>query len=111
MAARKKAPARPVQAALQRLLDLATKAVPPSRMAREVDIIVREWSTAPEADPTEVKERLDELREQIAVGVADAEEQVSDVDRSEAAAVKQADVTLAALVATHDAAVRALAAL
>ncbi len=111
MAARRKRPARPVDAAIARLLALAAKGVAPHRMAREVEVIVAEWQGAAEADPDETRERLDELREQIVAGVADAEEQVADVDSSEPAAVKQAGLTLAALVATRDAAIRALAAL
>ncbi len=111
MAARPKSRISPVDGALHRLLDLAAKAVPPSRMAREVEVIISEWMREPEADPVQIKERVDDLRERVTAGVADAEEQVADVDRSEAAAVKQADATLAALVATRDAALRALAAM
>lgn len=107
MAARRPARLRPVDAAIIRLVALAGKGVQPQRMAREVEVIVSEWLNAPEADPAEVKAWLDELREQIAVGVGDAEEQVSDIDTSEPAAVKQAQATLAALVATRDAAERA----
>lgn len=109
MAARRQARVRPVNAAIARLLALAAKGVQPPRMAREVEVIVAEWLRAPEADPSEVKEHIDELREQITVGVGDAEEQLSDIDTSEPAAVKQAQVTLAALVATRDAAERASA--
>ena len=86
---------------------MAARGVQPTRMAREVEIIVSEWLGAADADPGEVKVRLDELREQLASGVVDAEEQVSYVDPDEAAAVKQAGVTLAALVATRDAVERA----
>ncbi len=50
---------------------------------------------------------LDELREQIVTGVGDAEEQVSYVDASDPGVVKQASLTLAALVASRDAIVRA----
>ena len=98
---------RPVDAAIVRLMALAAKGVQPQRMAREVEVIVAEWLHAPDADPAETKAWLDELREQIAVGVGDAEEQVSDTDTSEPAAVGQAQATLAALVATRDAAERA----
>ena len=97
----------PLNAALQRLMDLAAKAVPSHRMAREVDLIVAGWET--EADPAMLRERLDELLEQLATGVADAEAQRDDVDSSEAAAVKQAELTLSALVATRDAALAARA--
>ncbi len=111
MAARKPARLRPTDAALMRLLALAAKGVPPNRMAREVEVIVAEWQRAEDSDPLATKEWLDELREQIAAGVADAEEQVADADSSEPAAVKQAGITLAALVATRDAATRAMAGL
>ena len=106
--ARKPSRPRPVDAAILRLMALVAKGVAPHRMAREVEIIAGEWADAPEADPSEVRDRLDQLRELIAAGVADAEEQVSDVDTSEPAAVKQAAATLAALRATQDATARAL---
>jgi len=111
MAARKQARVRPVDAAIVRLMALAAKGVQPNRMAREVEVIVGEWLGEPETGPAGVRERLDELREQIVVGVGHAEEQVSDIDTSEPAAFKQANATLAALVATRDATARALVAL
>lgn len=109
MAARRQARVSPVDTALQRLLALVAKGVQPTRMGREVEVIVAEWRGTPGADPGETKDWLNELREQIVAGVADAEEQVSDADSSEPAAVKQAGLTLAALVATRDATLRALA--
>ena len=81
--ARKPARPRPVDAAILRLMALVAKGVAPHRMAREVEIIAGEWADAPEADPAEVRDRLDQLRELIAAGVADAEDQASDVDTSE----------------------------
>ncbi|MBR0653334.1 hypothetical protein GXW78_27025 [Roseomonas terrae] len=107
MAARRRAAIRPLDAALVRLQTMAARGVQPTRMAREVEIIVGEWLGEADADPADVKTRLDELHEQLASGVVDAEEQVSYVDPDEAAAVKQAGVTLAALVATRDAVERA----
>jgi len=109
MAARRQRTPSPVEGALVRLLALVAKGVQPNRMAREVDAIVAEWRGNAEADPLEIRERIDALREQVAAGVEDAAEQVSDADQSEPAAVKQAGLTLAALVATRDAAARALA--
>ncbi len=109
MAAGKSRRMRPVEAASVRLMALAAKGVPPPRIAREVEVIVAEWLRAPDADPSAAREWLDELREQIAAGVGDAEEQLADIDTSEPAAVKQAQATLAALVATRDAAQLALA--
>ena len=107
MAARQRAAMRPLDAALVRLQALAARGVKPARMAREVEMIVSEWLGEAGADPDEVKTRLDDLHEQLASGVVDAEEQVSYVDPDEAAAVKQAGITLAALVATRDAVQRA----
>lgn len=103
-----KSPVRLVDAALDRLTALATKGVPPSRMAREVGIIINEWSVLLRADLTAAKGHALELLEQLEAGVVDAEEQVADVDRGEDAAVKQANATLAALIATRDAARRAI---
>jgi len=51
------------------------------------------------------------MREQIVVGVADAEEQVSYVDPDDAVAAKQAGLTLAALQASREAVDRASASL
>jgi len=109
--ARPAKPVKPVNAALARLLALAAKGVVPLRMAREVEGIVAEWQAMPEADPYEIKERLGEMHEQLVQGVADAEEQVSDTDAADAQAVKQAAITLAALVATRDATMRAMSGL
>ncbi|HYZ33419.1 MAG TPA: hypothetical protein VE684_14205 [Crenalkalicoccus sp.] len=112
MAARKPRAARPVDAALQRLLALAGRSVAPNRMPREVGAIVAEWRQGSAGeDGIELKEQLEELREQLMAGVAAAEEAVSDVDSSEAGAVKQAGHMLAGLVATRDAAQEALATL
>lgn len=110
MAARKPRQVRPVDAALTRLLALAGKGAAPGRMAREVETIAGEWTATAAFDRMEVREWLDELREQLSEGVGHAEEQVSDLDSSEPAAVKQAGATLAALVATRDAATRAISA-
>lgn len=111
MAVKRSRPVKPVDAALARLLALAAKGVVPLRMAREVEGIVAEWQAMPEAEPYDIKERLAEMGEQLAQGVADAQEQVSDTDAADAPAVKQAANTLAALEATRDAAVRAMAGL
>ena len=111
MAARRWAAIRPLDAALVRLQTMAARGVQPTRMAREVEIIVGEWLGEADADPADVRIRLDELHEQLVSGVVDAEEQVSYVDPDEAVAVKQAGVTLSALVATRDAVARARGAL
>ena len=71
MAARQRAAMRPLDAALVRLQALAARGVKPTRMAREVEMIVSEWLGEAGADPDEVKTRLDELHEQLASGVVD----------------------------------------
>jgi len=109
MVARPKARVRPIDAAAMQLLALAARGVPPTRMAREVEVIASQWLNAEDAQPSEIKDRLNELREQLVAGVGDAEEQLADIDTSEPAAVKQAQGTLAALIATRDATQRALA--
>ena len=43
MAARQRAAMRPLDAALVRLQTMAARGVQPTRMAREVEIIVGEW--------------------------------------------------------------------
>ena len=108
MATQVKSSVRLVDGALERLTALATKGVPPARMAREVEIIIGEWDVLLRADPTAAKGHALELLDQLEAGVVDAEEQVADVDRSDDAAVKQANATLAALLATRDAARRAV---
>jgi hypothetical protein len=99
---------RPVDAAVIRVMAIAAKGVPPERMAREVEIIASEWRRDADSEPGEVNAWLDALREQLVAAVADAEEWLADADRSEPAAVRQAQATLDALIATRDAAQRAL---
>lgn len=72
-----------VGAAFERLTALATKGLLPARIAREVEIIIGEWSVVLRADPTAAQGRALELLEQLGAGVVDAEEQMADVDRSE----------------------------
>jgi hypothetical protein len=89
MAARKARPVRPVDAAIARLIALAGKGAAPGRMTREMEVIAAEWLAEPECDPLEIRDRLDELREQLTSGVVHAEEQVADLDASEAGAVSR----------------------
>lgn len=110
MAARTSRAARPVDAALQRLLALAGRGVAPARMAREVDAIIAGWrQDTPPEEETDLTEWIESLHEQLAAGVAAAEDALADTDQSDAGAMKQAAQTLAGLVATRDAAAGALA--
>lgn len=99
----------PVDGALARLADLAGRGVQPSRMSREVETIVSAWRDAPGAIASdEVSERLALLHEQLVAGVEAAAEQVSDVDRSDGAALRHAGLVHAALVAAAAAVEHAL---
>lgn len=104
MVAYAKSNVRPVDGALERLTALAARAVPPNRMAREVEILMAEWSRELQDDGGEMAGRTADLIERLDAGVVDAEEQLADVDREQEAALKQAEATLAALSACRDAA-------
>jgi archaellum component FlaC len=106
MAADLKSRLRPLDGAVQRIVTLAGRSAPPSRMAREVELIVSEWERELGGEIEPIQERVHELHEALVSGVADAEEQASDVDRSDVAAARQADATLVALMTCRDAAAR-----
>lgn len=99
---------RPIEAALTRLLTLAGRGAPPDRMAREVEAIVADWRLGAGEEPGELREQVEELREQLAAGVAAAEEQAAEIDLGEPGAARQAGRLLASLAAMRDAAQRAL---
>jgi hypothetical protein len=105
--AAKRAPARapaPAKAALQRLAELALKGSPPDRVAREVEAIAAGWlEGADDAMRQDIRERLGEMHDELAAGVDAAQDQVEDLDRSDAAGLKQAGRSLAALEAARDA--------
>ncbi|MBS7811183.1 hypothetical protein [Roseococcus pinisoli] len=106
MAATAKSRVRPLDNAVMRIIQLAGRGAAPSRMAREIELIISEWEQelGGEIEPT--RERVDGLHEMLVSGVADAEEQVSDVDRGDPAALRQAQTTLAGLTTCRDAALR-----
>jgi len=98
-----RAAASPVPAALERLARLAAAGTTPDRLVREALRIVAEWQADLELDAAALRERLELLRDDLAAGVADAAEQAGDVDQSDKAAARQANSTLRALQAVHDA--------
>lgn len=105
--ARKPPPARsipsPVPAALERLAKLSGTATSPDRMAREAQKIVADWQADPDLPADTLATRLEEMRENLAAGLASAEEQGGDVDGSDKAAVRQATATIQGLKAALDA--------
>ncbi|TCH99205.1 hypothetical protein EJV46_07935 [Roseococcus sp. SYP-B2431] len=108
MPAHAKSRARPLDAAVQRIITLAGRAASPSRMAREVEIIIGEWERELGGEVEPIQERVQELHEALVEGASDAEKQVWDVDRSDVAAARQAEATLVALTTCRDAAAQRL---
>lgn len=98
-----KSRARPLDEAVQRIVTLAGRNSAPSRMAREIQLIIAEWERELEGEYEPIRERVQDLHEALVVGVTDAEEQAADVDRSDARAGQQADATLVALATCRDA--------
>lgn len=96
----------PIDGAAMRIIQLAGRAAAPGRMAREVDVIISDWEQELGGDIDALKERVQILHEALESGVVDAEEQLADLDRGDAAAMRQATATLAGLTTCRDAAAR-----
>ena len=97
----------PVPAALERLATLSGAGTAAARMAREAERIIGEWQ-AEGLDASDLRERLEALRDDLAGGVAQAEEASGDVDSSDKGAVRQTRAMLDGLVAAHRAVMAAL---
>jgi hypothetical protein len=98
----------PVEAALARLAGLAGRGVTPSRMAREVEVLLASWRDGDRpAAPDEVAERLATMHEQLAAGASAAAEQLGDLDGDEPAAVRHATLVHASLAAAVEAVMQA----
>ena len=89
--------ASPLAAALERLSKLSGAGTAPDRMTRATEKLLADWQADPDLAPDALAERLESLRENLAAGVADAEEQAGDVDTGDKAATRQAAATLAGL--------------
>ena len=98
----------PAEAALARLAGLAGRGVTPSRMAREVEVLLASWRDGDRpAAPEEVAERLTTMHEQLVAGASAAAEQLGDLDGDEPGAVRHATLVHAALEAAVEAVVQA----
>ncbi|WP_426954768.1 WYL domain-containing protein [Muricoccus radiodurans] len=93
----------PDRAAMARLGAVLQRGATPDRMTREVQAVVDELRAAGGEDADAVRTWLETLRDGFAEGAESAAEQADDVDRSDAAAVRQSRNALAALEATRDA--------
>jgi hypothetical protein len=91
----------PAKAALARIAELISRGGDPARVAREADSIISGWAgTLPD---DEMRERLEDLRDQLASGVEAAREQADDVEQDDKAGAAAAGRALAALTAARDA--------
>jgi tryptophanase len=89
-----------VRAALQRLSDLVSRGYQADRIGREAEALIAGWKEA--LPPDELRERLEEMHEQLAAGVEAAEEQISEMGGGDSAASRAASRTLAALAQARD---------
>jgi hypothetical protein len=85
--------------ALKRLSELLGRGYDAARMEREVASVMSAWAAALHED--EMRERLDEVREQLAAGVEAVEEQGSEIDGESKTATAACQRSLAAIRATH----------
>ena len=115
MAKRAKAPKpkAPEKVAMARIADLVARGAAPARMEREVQAIVAELLDGP--DPAEAREAakqlVEGLRDEMLAGVADTVAMLEDLEHPDAASVRAADRTLAAMQAACNALVAAHAGL
>jgi uncharacterized coiled-coil DUF342 family protein len=92
-------------ALLQRLAEQIGRGFGAERMRREAASLIEELKTS--LAPDEVRERLEEISEQLAEGIEAAEEQDCEIDAGSKTALSAYEGTLAALRATHAAFSRA----
>jgi hypothetical protein len=85
--------------ALKRLSELLGRGYDAGRMEREVASVISAWAAALHED--EMRERLDEVREQLAAGVESVEEQGSEVVAESKTATAAYERNLAAIRATY----------
>jgi hypothetical protein len=101
------APAPPGRdALLGRLAEQIGRGYGAERMRREAASLIEQLKTSMEPDA--VRERLEEISEQLAAGIEAAEEQGCEIDSNSKAAMASYEGTLAALRATHQAFSRAV---
>ncbi|WP_419897034.1 hypothetical protein [Roseomonas sp. USHLN139] len=90
--------------ALRRLAELAHKPVPPDRIRREVEGMVRQWlDGAGEGERIALRERISDMHAELAAGVEAAQEQVDDLERDDLAGRRHATSAMLALQAARDA--------
>ena len=99
------------KAAMARIVDLVGRGAAPARMQREVEAIVATLLEGGEETREAAREVIEDLRDQMLAGVADTAAMLEDIEHPDAASVRNADKTLAAMRAAADALVEAHAGL
>ncbi|WBV42703.1 hypothetical protein [Pseudoroseomonas cervicalis] len=111
-ASRRPTPPSPGDAALRRIADLVGRQATPQRLRLAVEGLITEWlAEAPPGDRASLRERLDEMAQQLAEGVEEARRALDETGLSHATLRRQGEASLAALRAAHDALRAAQAAL
>lgn len=104
-------PPEPGQIALSRIAALIARGTSPIRVRQEIDSIVESWlANAAELERMEIRERLDEMQEQLAEGEESARTMIDDIDQDDKegkAAIASSQRNLAALQAARAAVVTA----
>jgi hypothetical protein len=96
-----RAPVDPSKAALQRISNLIARGFDAGRVQREAVDVLRSWATSMEAD--DLRERLDEVHEQLAEGVEAAQDMGSEIEADDAASAKVHQCSVGALIAEREA--------
>jgi len=91
----------PTKAALERISGLIARGFDAGRLQREATEVISTWSTT--LEPDELREHLDEVRDQLAEGVEAAENMGSEIEPGDAASAKIHARSLGALMAARDA--------
>ncbi len=106
-------PKAPGKLAMARIADQVARGAAPARMEREIQAIVAGLLEGP--DPEAARETaklvIEELRDEMLAGVADTAAMLEDIEHPDAASVRAAERTMAAMRAACDALVEAHAAL
>lgn len=102
-------PADPHKAALGRIADLVGRGYDAGRLQREAEAVIQGLRGSME--PEELREVLDEVREQLAAGVEAAEEQASEIDSDDKVTARHVQRMVGAMTAARDAFGRAATAL
>lgn len=106
-------PKAPGKLAMARIADQVARGAAPARMEREIQAIVAGLLEGldPEAARETAKLVVEELRDEMLAGVADTAAMLEDIEHPDAASVRAAERTMAAMRAACDALVAAHAAL